>query len=518
MASTINTFAFLQDSDGKSIFYHNNKPVIDSIDDIGLDYNVTTDSNGDTWYNYRWHDDNVHRYVYNLVSPLITTTPQSEIVTYDVSDIGKDTLEAFGLYKGDSDAVKIANAAKKASDNQNSVKASVLNTTRAGYGTTKSPGAVKQMANNTGIYGGGTSGLIYPSDLLDDNLRYNGCYTVFFISEHQDSKIYKKAKSTGNISKAPASNIASSKIGNVIDHYNPQLLKVLVGLGVTTGVYQSLKAISSVFNLGVGENLGSTGVALTLSGGAAAAANNNAYSIVHRGYDYKYLNVAIVLPTPAITDNHELRWREGSTAVGIGALEAGKELSLDKIDSSKLFSVDGVSDEVKKVFNNVKNFANGAGGEIPAAIALGASELGIGTTLQAYSAKSANPRMEQLFDGVGFRRFSMSWNLAAQSPKDMENIESIIRVLKYHAYPELTPHEYMWIYPAHFDIIHYYRNGVNTHMPRHATSVLQSVDVDYSGGQDFISVHHDGSPVNIRLTLNFLEIAVLDRRDIANGY
>ena len=513
MASTINTFAFLQDSDGKSIFYHNNKPVIDSIDDIGLDYNVTTDSNGDTWYNYRWHDDNVHRYVYNLVSPLITTTLQSQIATY-ATDNDQNSIT---VNKGDSDAVKIANAAKKASDNQNSVKASVLNTTRVGYGTTKSPGAVKQMANNTGIYGGGTSGLIYPSDLLDDNLRYNGCYTVFFISEHQDSKIYKKAKSTGNISKAPASNIATSQIHDAMKGVST---KTIGQVGYIAAAAAATKTIEYTISNIVGSHT-MVGSGASLAGGIATAAQIGAsdYSILKPGFDYKYLNVAIVLPTPSIADNHNLRWKEGDTMMGVGFLRGAKDLGLTNIDFSRLFSSDGF-DEAEKAWNSLsfKKFFQNSGGEFANAIALKSADSGIGTTIGVYSAKAANPRAEQLFDGVDFRKFSMSWNLAAQSPKDMENIESIIRVLKYHAYPELTPEQYMWIYPAHFDIIHYYRNGVNTHMPRHATSVLQSIDVDYGGGQDFISVHHDGSPVNIRLTLNFLEIAVLDRDDITNGY
>ena len=513
MASTINTFAFLQDSGGKSIFYHNNKPVIDSIDDIGLDYNVTTDSNGDTWYNYQWHDDNVHQYVYNLVAPLITITQQPQIVMY----VANNSQHSIAINKKDSHAAKIANAAKKASDNQRSVKASVLNTTRTGYGSTKSPGAVKQMANNTGIYGGGTSSLIYPSDLLDDNFRYNGCYTVFFISEHQDSKIYKKAKSTGNIASAPANNIATSQIRDAMKGVDTNTIKQVGYIGVAL-------AASKTFECTISNIVGSktmVGSGVSGIGGIATAAQIGAseYSILKPGFDYKYLNVAIVLPTPSITDNHSLRWKEGDTMMGVGILRGAKDLGLTNINFRRLVSSDGI-DEAKKAWNslNFKKFFQNSGGEFANAIALKSTDSGIGTTIGVYSAKAANPRAEQLFDGVDFRKFSMSWNLAAQSSKDMENIESIIRVLKYHAYPELTPEQYMWIYPAHFDIIHYYRKGVNTHMPRHATSVLQSIDVDYGGGQDFISVHHDGSPVNIRLTLNFLEIAVLDRDDITNGY
>ena len=195
-------------------------------------------------------------------------------------------------------------------------------------------------------------------------------------------------------------------------------------------------------------------------------------------------------------------------------------------DPEKLFSLTGAYDELKRVANLTDERGNkisdttmtNAKGALEAFTLSTVGNKAINPALSVIAGRKVNPRKEQLFNDVGWRTFTMQFDLAARSAKDMENIESIIRVFKYHAYPELTPGNYMWIYPAHFDIVHYYRNEVNYHMPRHATSVLTNIDVDYSGGQNFMSVHHDGSPVLIKLTLTFAEIAILNRDSIAKGY
>lgn len=94
---------------------------------------------------------------------------------------------------------------------------------------------------------------------------------------------------------------------------------------------------------------------------------------------------------------------------------------------------------------------------------------------------------------------------------------SIIHVFKYHAHPELSPSTFLYTYPAHFDIVHYYQGHVNQHLPRHASSVLKSIDVTYGEG-DHMAIMEDGAPVTITMTLKFVELAILNRQDIANGY
>lgn len=260
-----------------------------------------------------------------------------------------------------------------------------------------------------------------------------------------------------------------------------------------------------------------------VAGGAIGAVGTQ--TLLDKSGQYKQLNIAIALPTPALIDRHTLNWSgDYSTAVSGGIMEF-------------LQGTDGIGEEMIsqgpiQAIENALNRTNQRGQtlseqtvenfkEASAAFLMNQTSVGKGgimTGLARIAGKIANPRKEQLFRDVGFRNFSMSFDLAARSVKDMENIESIIRVLKYHAYPELTTGKFLWIYPAQFDIVHYFKDDVNTHMPRHATSVLTNITVDYGGGNPYVSVHRDGSPVNIRLTLEFQEIAVLSRSSIEKGY
>ena len=108
--------------------------------------------------------------------------------------------------------------------------------------------------------------------------------------------------------------------------------------------------------------------------------------------------------------------------------------------------------------------------------------------------------------------------MIARSVEDTNNIKKIIRVLKYHQYPELTMDNFLWIYPAEFDVVHYYRDKPNEYMPRHATSVLQEVSVNYGDGEDVMNLHYDGSPLNVGLELRFTEIVQLNKASILQGY
>ena len=217
------------------------------------------------------------------------------------------------------------------------------------------------------------------------------------------------------------------------------------------------------------------------------------------------------MPTPVLTDSHRMVWDSQSAMLGAGLMQVGSSV------------VKGWSQDGAQAATGDANASAGRAFEmamtgIEAATLHGMSQTGVGSTLTRMVGKTANTRKEAIFQDVDMREFQMSFQMAARSTEDMKNIESIIRVLKYHAYPELTANNFMWIYPALFDIVHYYRDDINYHMPRHATSVLKSITVDYSNGNGAVSVHHDGSPVLIKLDLSFMEITQLNRGSIAKGY
>ena len=545
--SSINPFSFLLTQEGSYIFYYQKKPVIDQIENIGITVRPYADSTGETYNVYHYNDKRLGEYMSELTDSLrsfplpslkIKTKAARSIPTVDVTS-GKEVI----VNQKDTAAKQATDqavASSKASTN-NSQQNQVFNTVRDGYGTVADKNKVDSLTKNTGAYGGGTTSLVYPSDLLSNEYGYNGCYTVLFISEHNESTIGKLTSFTTD-KKYAGSNVPGSEMQQNANNMLNTIIKsndndkdtvnntvnVVAGvaggakIGTAVAGSKALKTFASSAIKGpVGALVGSL-VALTAAGagGVGASFIANQFKVTENIASYKQLNVAIALPTPALTDVHTLHWKDQSTAISGGIMQLAKSGKLNQINFGRLFSLDAF-DELARVANLQQEKGEGLAENAAAAAqaaALGISKTGVGTALSLISGKSANPRSEMIFDTVGFRTFEMNFQLAARSTKDMENIESIIRVLKYHAYPELSTGNFMWIYPAHFDIVHYYRNDVNTHMPRHATSVLTDISVDYGGGQNFVSVHHDGSPVLINLKLTFKEIAVLSREDIAQGY
>lgn len=538
MASVKNPYSFLRSVEGTYSFYDNQKLVVEGIVNPSIQLTIETDPNTQqTLYKFEYFDDKLFAYMQQgslrrARARTATVQPKSNVTIV--------SKEQSAEYKKQMNAKQ---ASDKATQQNTSNPDGFLQSMESGYGgkgSTPNNEKINALTKNTGAYGGGISSLVYPADLITNPYGYNGCYTVFFISEHPGSAIArsKVLDAGGQFINAQGSNIQSA--GSSIDKENYEYIqkKVLqVGVGIAVSKFAS-KTIQGTQALSSGSiNKSASGALfgslLSLGAGAAAAGGaglvydkiKDKISLLENNTQYQQLNVAIALPTPRIEDKHTLRW-DGSkgAAIGGGILELIR--SANGVNIDRLFSLD-VFDELKRV-GNLQNergekkgsvVANTAGAAADAlAMSMASNNSEFGTTLAVMAGKKVNPRKEQLFDEVEFRTFTMQFDLAARSAKDMENIESIIRIFKYHAYPELTPGNFMWIYPAHFDIVHYYRDQVNYHMPRHATSVLTNIDVDYAGGQSFISVHHDGSPVMIKLTLTFNEIAILSRDSIKQGY
>lgn len=538
MAAIKNRYSFLQAVDGTFVLYDDRAPIIDQIQDCTITRTSYTDSQGTTIYSYQFFDNELYQYYSTVISKYDArkkTLRQTSSRSRDSIDVNQDETEKKA----------VLDSAVQASQQQATSQSPQLQTVREGYGETPDRLKVDSLTNNVKEYGGDISALVYPSDLITNQTGYNGCYTVFFISEHPGSSIANVESFKAPTKYVPT--VEGGAIATTMPNVNDDHYKSLTSLAAGGGAaylfgravakaisgYEALKSNSSGFSP-MGQLLGSlaAGVVAVGAGGVTKSLTEafaDKITVLQNNTNYRQLAVTIALPTPRIEDKHTLKW-DGSkgAAIGGGILQMLSGLNgIEGIDAGKLFSLDGIN-EIKR-FANQQNkrgeslgdaAATNIGGALDALAlkTLGNQNSEFGTTIAALSGKAVNPRKEQLFDDVEFRTFTMSFDLAARNVSDMKNIESIIRIFKYHAYPELTPGNFMWIYPAHFDIVHYYRNGVNYHMPRHATSVLTNIDVDYAGGQSFISVHHDGSPVMMKLTLTFVEIAVLSRDSIKKGY
>ncbi len=133
-----------------------------------------------------------------------------------------------------------------------------------------------------------------------------------------------------------------------------------------------------------------------------------------------------------------------------------------------------------------------------------------------------NPQLQVLFSGIGFRSFQFDFVFTPYSQEEARTVENIIETFKLASAPEIVPNGiftqslYMKI-PDAFDIKFFYGNTENTKVHKIGESVLTNINVDYAGSGQW-ATFDDGSPMQIRMTLQFLETVIIDKTRIRQGY
>jgi len=128
-----------------------------------------------------------------------------------------------------------------------------------------------------------------------------------------------------------------------------------------------------------------------------------------------------------------------------------------------------------------------------------------------------NPYSENVFQNVSFREHNFSYTFMPRNLKESETIDEIIQVFKYAMHPRpgsgalAGPGAY-FDFPYEFQITHSIQSTTFTLMP----SVLESFDVDYSGGADtpkLFKLTDSGQqfPAKITIAMKFKEMVLLSR-------
>jgi hypothetical protein len=176
---------------------------------------------------------------------------------------------------------------------------------------------------------------------------------------------------------------------------------------------------------------------------------------------------------------------------------------------------------------SVTNLANQAGADpfVRTTLAnmagkvLGASNLG---DLAARGLGQAmNPQLQVLFRGMGFRSFQFDFVFTPYSKEETETVRKIIEAFKFAAAPNIKTTKYFgqglfMEVPYPFKIEFFYKGKPNPYVHRIGECVLENINVDY--GPNGWSTFNDGSPVQIKLTLQFKETVIIDKNRIRAGY
>lgn len=148
-------------------------------------------------------------------------------------------------------------------------------------------------------------------------------------------------------------------------------------------------------------------------------------------------------------------------------------------------------------------------GEYTGALGNGATNFALFT--QGYA---LNPRLEVLFKGTDMRHFQFDFLFSPFSAQESTNVENIIKMFRYHQAPEINTNDYglLFVPPSEFDIDFLKDGQINDKIHQIGTCVLSGMNVDYApfGWSTF----EDGSPTNIRMTLQFMETEIVTKQRV----
>jgi len=129
-----------------------------------------------------------------------------------------------------------------------------------------------------------------------------------------------------------------------------------------------------------------------------------------------------------------------------------------------------------------------------------------------------NPQEQLLFQGIGFRTYSLAFTFTPFSQEESETVKSIIQTFRQYAAPTLRPGAagMFFVPPGTFNLDFYFNGDINSNVTKVAESVLTGVEVNYT--PNCWSTHKDGAPIQTTMTLAFQEIELIDSNKVIEGY
>jgi len=167
--------------------------------------------------------------------------------------------------------------------------------------------------------------------------------------------------------------------------------------------------------------------------------------------------------------------------------------------------------------------------DIPAAIGEFMGGGDIEGVVRLTSQKAVNPHLEAIFEKVSFRNFNYSFRFTPQSEEEVETVDKIIKLFKFHMLPERPQDNAVGrylVFPSEFEIHYMYKGVENTWLPFISSCVLTGVDISYGPNGQFqtfrpLSTAAGDSappPTVIEMTLSFKETEIMTKEKIMQGF
>lgn len=137
---------------------------------------------------------------------------------------------------------------------------------------------------------------------------------------------------------------------------------------------------------------------------------------------------------------------------------------------------------------------------------------------------AVNPQVQLLFKATALRSFQMEFMFSPKRPEESYEVQQIIKTFKFYSSPEVGGTQTVggvgsglfFVVPATFNIVYNFQGKENLFVNRIGECVLESVNVDYA--PNGWSTFNDGSPTQIRMTLQFKETTIVDKNKVMQGY
>jgi len=334
--------------------------------------------------------------------------------------------------------------------------------------------------------------LSYPIDLMSP--QYGGNYAVFYINVADDSRLNVKE----NTVELDPTTEARMRNGLVAKNLS------VAGLAAASGGLQVLESLKGGMQKDKdGKNSGKlTAAKAGIEGSVNAIGVAVAGSLApNASRSQRRLKTAIALHVPnQLSVRYGTTWDVTDTAAIQAVADAGGALA------------EAISDPA----NMKKALASGGSVVREAAANLALTKLPNAGAISAALGIAANPKKEQTFQGVEFRKFSFDYQFFPRDEFEAENVLNIIHQFKLHMHPEFKSElNYVWIYPSEFDITYYTQGSENLNLHRHTSCVLKNMNVNYTPNGSF-SVFANGMPTQINVTLEFKELQLASKETIGN--
>jgi hypothetical protein len=379
--------------------------------------------------------------------------------------------------------------------------------------------------------------LRYPADVGNYDKAH---YVVFYVRQQNDTQYARATASSDDIINENSMGSVMSNtplVGNLGTNLGGDLLnKINSGLsalnGATGGALSGLTGSISGALGGIQSGINNLfGQKASIPVGDAASTqkilSQNIAKITNNSFIKKttLTKDAIALYMP---DTLMYTHTQSYDQVSMGGELAGQVLAAGRGALEKFNQGEGVVDSIKKAAAE----AGPAAGLI--AKQTGIDKLGsaLGSQNTARVAGAAllgavrNPMLEMIYSSPNFRTFQFDFSFYPRDEKEALEVQRIIERFRFHQAPEFRKETMGFLIPpSEFDIRFYYAGSQNPNIPKIATCVLTSIDINYAPngfaayeipGENQASLGRTGMPVAITMNLQFTERTYLTKADFTS--